>query len=90
MFLVVMSTTWWAASLKSAEDKRLFNEVMDDIRWVIEEMLVPSPVPNNPDASQNPTPPLGTRKPISAATWQARADGKRESRPSRKLLETLN
>ena len=91
MFLVVMSTTWWAASLKPTDDRGTFDGAMDDIRWVILQILEPLPATDAQRATQDPTPPPASQKPVStAATWQTRTDGKRRSKPSRKLLEALN
>ena len=86
-----MSTAWWAASLQPTDDRGTFEEAVDDLRWVIEGILDPLPVPRTQGAPQSPTPLPGSGKPVStAATWQARRDGKRQSKPTRKLLESLN
>ena len=91
MFVVVMSTAWWAASLQPTDDRGIFNEAVDDLRWVIEGILDPLSVPCIQDAPQSPSPLPGSGKPVSTvATWQARGDGKRQSKPTRKLLESLN
>jgi hypothetical protein len=90
IFLVIMSTTWWLPSLKSVDDKHLFDEAVDDVRWVIEQTLNPPPGSDNPNTTQNLTPLSSTPKPVpSAATWLAHADGKRQAKPSRRLLEKL-
>jgi len=83
MFLVVMSTTWWASSIDSEEEQALFDEAMDDIHWVINQVVgrfntIQTPIP--PPKPSNKTPPL-------QANWMTRADGKRQSRPSRRMLE---
>lgn len=39
LFLVVMSTCWWAASLKTTDDRLFFDQAVDDVRWVIEQQL---------------------------------------------------
>jgi len=92
IFIVIMSTTWWAASLKPTDQRDTFDEAVDDIQWVIERILesLPTPAPKATEATVGPSMPLGTRKPTSTATWQARGDGKRKSKPSRKLLEALS
>ena len=85
LFLVVMSTTWWALSIKSEEEWALFDDAMGDVQWVIDQVIdwiKAMPVPTSPQ----PSPP---RKPggFSGATWMSRSDGKRQPKPSRRLLE---
>ena len=89
IFIVVMSTSWWAASLKPTDHRGTFDEAVDDTRWVIEQMIKSLPAPSAVGAGEDPSPPQGARNPTTA-TWQAREDGKRQSKPSRKLLEALN
>lgn len=86
-----MSTTWWAASLKPTDHRDTFDEAVDDIRWVIERILesLPAPASGATEAIVDSSPPLDTQKPTPTATWQARGDGKRMSKPSRKLMEAL-
>ena len=92
IFIVVMSTTWWAASLKPTDDQAIFDEAVDDVRWVIEQILEPleAPAPGATEAAKDPSPPQGVQEPTSKATWQTRGDGKRQSKPSRRLLEALH
>jgi hypothetical protein len=88
MFIVVMSTTWWATSLESADDRRSFDEAVDDIRWVITQVLESLPAPGTPNIPRNTPPPPGTQKPPpAAANWFARPEGKRQTKLTRKLLE---
>lgn len=88
MFIVVMSTTWWATSLESADDRRSFDEAVDDIRWVITQILKSLSAPGIPNAPRNNPPPPGPRGPIpAAANWYARPAGKRQPKLTRKLLE---
>jgi len=91
IFIVVMSTTWWAASLKPTDHRGTFDEAVDDIRWVIDQILEsnPAPVPGAMEATVNPSP-HAVQKPTPTATWQERGDGKRKSKPSQRLLEALN
>ena len=49
MFLVVLSTVWWATSVKSVDEWKLFNEAVDDIRWVTERVLSLSSGPSTPN-----------------------------------------
>jgi hypothetical protein len=88
LFLVVMSTTWWAASLKSADQRRLFEGAVDDIRWVIEQQLKTPMVLDAPAVDGNspdPSKPDSTTVP----TWLQRDGSKRSAKPSRRLLEAL-
>jgi len=87
MFMVVMSTTWWATSLESAEDRYLFDEAVDDIRWVIMQVLESLPAPSTPEVPHDIPPPPETCKSIpAAASWFVRPEGKRQSKLTRKLL----
>jgi hypothetical protein len=91
MFVVVMSTTWWAASLKSADDRRLFDEAVADIQWVIEQILGPSPAHTTPGVTQDLSPTPGPQiPPPPVVSWQVRGEGKRRPKPTTKLLEGLN
>jgi len=87
IFLVIMSTTWWASSIKSAEDWAKFDEAMEDIQWVVDRMAAASqealPVP------PPPVPPTPSQEPMPAqgAPWMAREGGKRQPKPSRRMLE---
>ena len=85
MFIVVVSTTWWASSLESAEEWSAFNEAVDDVRWVLEQLLkLQQPALSTPD------PPMlskDTQKPVSKPNWMARSSGKRQPKPSRKIME---
>jgi len=86
LFLVIMSTTWWAASIKSEKDRAEFDEAVDDVRWVIDQIIdslkaLPASAPSAPEESSR-------KRPSSPDIgWMARADGKRKPRPSRRLLE---
>lgn len=85
LFLVVLSTAWWAYSIVSERDWVEFDEVVDDIQWVIDNVLgslkaLPPPV--------LPVPPKAPQKPKSSQGGVARADGKRKTRlPPRYLGE---
>ena len=39
LFLIIMLTTWWVASITSEQDWAEFNEAVDDIHWVIDQIL---------------------------------------------------
>ena len=86
LFLVVMSTTWWASSIQSAKDWAGFDEAVEDIQWVLDQVIssleaIPAPTPNtNRATSREPMP-------IPGATWMTREGGKRQPKPSRRLLE---
>ena len=98
LFMVIMSTTWWAASLKPADNRRSFDEAVDDVRWVIERMLESRSGSGTTGAIQDPSRPQGPQVPSSpgnqvpaglTATWMARKGGKRQPKPSRALLEKM-
>jgi hypothetical protein len=79
-----MSTTWWAASIKSEKDWAEFDEAVDDIHWVIDQAIdflkaLPTLAP--------PAPPETSQKPVSGIGWMARENGKRQLRPTARLLE---
>ena len=86
LFLIVMSTAWWASSVQSEEDRVKFDEAVEDVRWVIDQAIeshkaLPAPVP--PQHSDTPQESV----PAPGASWMSRADGKRQPKPSRRLLE---
>ena len=82
IFIVVMSTTWWASSIESPEDRRAFEEAVDDLRWVLEQLLRLHSTSNAPDP---PPPPAGPEILPSNAPWLVRPPGKRQSKPSYKV-----
>ena len=84
MFIVVMLMTWWATCLKSAEESSAFNETVADVHWVLEQLIKSYLVNSTPD----PPPPSTTvQKPISKANRLVRPSGKRQPKPSYKVLE---
>ena len=65
-----------------------FDEAVDDVKWVIEQ-VVDSLV--KLEASRPPTrvvAPKKSQRPDPGATWMTRETGKRQPKPSRKLLES--
>ena len=86
IFLIVMSTAWWASSIKSEKDWARFDQTVEDVWWVIDQAIdslevLPAPAPPaSPNTTQEPPPILG-------AKWMSCADGKRQAKPSRRLLE---
>ena len=86
LFIVIMSVAWWGFSLKSADDQRLFDEVVVDIQWVVEQMLKLLPA-STPDIPHNVPPPPAAQKDLPPATnWFVRAEGKRQPKLSHKVL----
>jgi len=86
LFLIIMSTTWWASSIQSAKDWAEFDEAMEDIQWVIDQListLDALPAPASPTRSDIPNTPT----PAQGATWMVRENGKRQPKPSRRLME---
>lgn len=45
LFLVIMTTAWWATALRSDDQRHLFEAAVDDIHWVIEQQLQLPPIP---------------------------------------------
>ena len=87
LFIVIVSTAWWAYSIKSEEEWVKFDEAVDDVKWVIEQVTGSL---TELGASRPPTrvvAPKKSQKPNSSATWMTRETGKRQPKPSRKLLE---
>jgi hypothetical protein len=86
LFLVVVSTAWWAFSIRSEEEWVEFDKAVDDIKWVIDQVTESYKVLQ---ASKPPAPPAPapSQKPQPEVPWMARATGKRQPKPSRKLLE---
>lgn len=39
LFSVVVSTSWWAASVNSESHRREFNSAVEDLRWVVENLI---------------------------------------------------
>jgi hypothetical protein len=89
LFLVVMSTTWWAPRLQSADHRRVFAEAVGDVLWVIEQQLKDSPGPNTP-AVQEVAPSIPEPNSSTLPTWLQRpGGGKRLTKPSRRLIEAM-
>lgn len=82
IFLAVMATCWWAQAMTSAEDFMLFEEVVDDVHWVIQQLIHSHSSQAVPDKPQPPLPTSWTR------TF-ARSDGKRQVKPSQRVRDTL-
>ena len=102
IFLAIMATCWWAQAVASAEDFLLFEEAIDDVHWVVQELirisslLSASDKPQlTPSASDNPQPapsPSDKLQPAPSSSWTrtfSRDDGKRAVRPSRRVRDTL-
>ena len=94
LLLVVLSTAWWAFSIKSNEEWVIFDEAVDDVEWVIGQVTDSSkaleastPAPAKP-APAKPAPSKKSQKPKSNVGWLVRPAGKRQPKPSRKLLES--
>jgi len=52
LFLAVMAISWWAPAVKVACDVVYFEEAMDDLHWVIQELIrtrsSDDPLPESP------------------------------------------
>ena len=89
MFIVVMSTTWWASSLKPTDDRHPFEEAVDDIRWVIKQILKSLPASGTANTTHDTPPPADAQKSMpAAAKWSVRPGGKRQPKLTHKLLES--
>ena len=82
IFLAIMATCWWAQAVESAEDFMLFEEVIDDIHWVVQQLIHTHPSPSTVDT---PQPPPST----SWARTFSRGDGKRKVKPSQRVRDIL-
>ena len=86
LFLIIVSTTWWASFIQSAKDWSTFDEAVEDIQWVIDQATIFLKPVLVPKASMRSTTPPEL-VPAPGATWMARESGKRRPKPSRRLLE---
>ena len=92
LFLVVFSTVLWVYSIQSEEEWVEFDKAVDDVEWVINQVM------ESLKALQASTPPVPLAQPAPGkdaekskpeVTWMVRATGKRQPKPSRKLLEAV-
>ena len=82
LFVIIVSTTWWASSLNSPEERQAFEEAMDDLRWVLAQLLEL----HSPSTTPDPLPPpANPETPAPATSWLVRPPGKRQPKPSYKL-----
>ena len=80
MFLVALSTAWWATSVKSVDEWKLFNEAVDNIRWVTECVLSLSSGPSTPN--QPPMLPQVAKKCLPIASASVHPEGKHQPKPT--------
>src|ERR1700743_188298 len=87
LFLVVLSTAWWAYSVRSEKEWAEFDEAGEDVGWVIGQVIgsVKALQASRPDL--RPAPSKTPQQPASSVAWMARETGKRQPKVSRKLLE---
>ena len=87
LFLVVMSTAWWATSIKSTDtdEQGAFNEAVDDVRWVIKQVLKLSPSNSNTTEDSLLLPVTPT--PVPAISWLIHPVEKCQSKPSCQMRE---
>jgi hypothetical protein len=89
LFLVIISTAFWASSIESADDWADFDRAVDDVTWVISqimdviEKLPPVPQPAPPEAPKQQAPSKGGK-------WMVRGAEKRVVKPSRKMKEVMS
>ena len=84
MFIMVMSTTWWGSSLKLPEEQLAFEEAVDNLHWVLEQLFKLHSTLDNSDLSP---PPAVPSTPIRTANYLAHPAGKCQPKPSYKLVE---
>ena len=97
-----MATCWWAQAVASAEDFALFEEAIDDVHWVIQELICIGSLPLAPNKPQPA--PLASNEPqqappasdepnlVPSASWThtfSCVDGKRAVKPSQRVRDTL-
>ena len=85
LFLVIMSTTWWAASIECEDDWVEFDAAVDDVKWLIDRITealparMPSETPDTPD----------TPEPVELPNYLVRGAGKRKTKPTAWILEGM-
>ena len=85
LFLVIMSTTWWAASIKSEDDWAEFDAAVDNVKWVVDRITealpahTPSETPNTPNSP----------KPAALPNYLVRGAGKHQMKPTAWILEGM-
>jgi hypothetical protein len=87
-FLVVMSTAWWAYSIKTEEEWSQFDEAVEDVEWVIGQVTCSLKASLGPIQPTRPATSDKSQKPKSTASWMVRDSGKRQPKASRRLLES--
>lgn len=87
LFLVVISTAFWAHSIRSEEQWTMFDEAVDDVNWVIGQITASLKTPAR--SLPEPTPPAPAQKSQPTVPWMNRPLGKRQPKLSRKLLEAV-
>ena len=87
LFLAVLSTAWWAYSIKTEEEWVKFDEAVDDIDWVIACVVGYLKVFLATKPSERPPAPKKTLKPKPSASYMTRETGKRQPKLTHKLLE---
>jgi hypothetical protein len=87
LFLVVMSTAWWAYSIRSEKEWAGFDEAVDDVEWVIGQVISSLKALRKSTPPIQPAPPKKSQKPNSGVRWMDRDANKRQPKLSRKLLD---
>ena len=82
IFLVIMAISWWARAVESTKDFMQFEEVVDNIHWVIRQL---THAHSSSSASDKPRPPV-------SASWThtfSRGNGKRTVKPSQRVRDLM-
>ena len=85
LFLVIMSTTWWATSIKSEDDWAEFDAVVDDLKWVIDRIIEALPAHTPSETSDTPN----TPEPVELLNYLVCGAGKRKTKPTAWILEGM-
>ena len=83
LFVVIMSTTWWATSIKSEEDWVWFDTAVDDVKWVIDRVIEALPACTPPGIPDTPN----TSEPDAPPNWMVRGAGKRKPKVAPWVLQ---
>ena len=87
LFLVVLSTAWWAYSVQSEKEWAKFDKEVEDVAWVIGQVIGSIKALQASQPNLQPTPSKTPQQPTSSVAWMAHRTGKHQPKASRKLLE---
>jgi hypothetical protein len=88
LFLIVLSTAWWAYSIRSEEEWVLFDEAANDVNWVISQVISSLKALKVPPCTAQLDTPGDPKEAAPNVSWMVRQTGKRQPKLSRKLQES--